>query len=339
VPRPSSRSIARDDVRTTSTRVDSERARSTAQINIVAARLLVPAWLLVIAGLQIADGTTAALPLWLTGMAIRSGVSPELLLRLLLGSEFLLAGLMLLLGRWSRGVAFIALLGVTFSAIASIAAAPTVRSIILVNGALLVVSGLLFAAIRRSAADTRADTLSPQWRALGALAVLVIAATVASRVEIRPAADQRRLVGPTAKLVAAELDFASYIGKPFAETPIREHLPELTALTLEGRSYVVFYNPRCGSCHTLFETHFAGAVEGKVIAVKVPPERNAVLLPTDQPETVNCPECHFLELPAGPVWLMTPPVLVVVDDGVITCVDERGGDACMVPPPPAATGS
>ena len=308
---------------------------------VVAARLLVPAWLLVMAGLQIADGTTDVLPIWMKGMAVRVHIEPTTALRILLGLELLFAGWMLLLGRWSQTLAIGAMAFACFSAIASISAAPDNRQAVLVSAVVLVISGLLLLLLLRGEKRPAAP-LSIQWQAIGALAVAVISSIIAIQVPMRLVDESiRGTFRPKRPLEVVELDFANGVGKPFADSGIRSHMPKLVAAALDGRSYVIFYNPRCGSCHDLFREHFQQTVDGKILAVRIPAAPDELLLPSDQPDEVECPQCTFYELPGDRVWQLeprVPPIVVVVDDGIVTCVGVEclapGGHSTAEPPPP-----
>ncbi|MFO0875367.1 MAG: DoxX family protein [Phycisphaerales bacterium] len=245
----------------------------TMSFTTVAARLLVPAWIVVIAGLQMADGSTDALPVWMAGLAGRAGTSPSSLLRILLGSELLLAGLMFLIGRWARALAIVTMIATCFSAIASISAAPEQRSVVGFNVLVLVVSAVLLWSVLRGR-TAGGGTLSLQWQLIGALAVGVVAATMASQIPIRvvdPSGPELRVKRPPQ---AIELDFARFINQPLTASGIGKHLPQLTAKALDGRHIIVFYNTSCGICHELFREHFSGHLSTPVIAVRVPPGVN-----------------------------------------------------------------
>ena len=71
----------------------------------------------------------------------------------------------------------------------------------------------------------------------------------------------------------------------------------------------------------------------RVVAVKVPPEAGASLLESDLPADVACPGCERLELRTGPLWLIQPPVVAAVEDGVVTCVAMRPEEveSCLGP--------
>ena len=336
---------------------------TTASFATVAARLLVPAWIVVLAGLKMADGSTDALPVWLNGIAVRSGWSPLVTLRILLGMELLAAGLMLVVGSWARAIAIASMVAACFSAIASISAAPEQRGVIALNAIVFVVSAVLLATVLRGKkhvagqseqaghaghagnaghaalarhadpADAVGPGLSVQWQIIAALAITVISAIVAAQLPIRvmdPSGPSLRLKRPAD---AVDLNFAKYVEKPLTESGVQKYLPALNAATMEGRHIVVFYNPACGVCHDLFREYFSGPLKTPVIAVLVPAPPEFRHAESDQPEDIDCPNCERMALREGLTYLITPPTLVLVEDGIITCVAVRGPGDCLVESP------
>ncbi|HMN95945.1 MAG TPA: hypothetical protein PKC43_09815 [Phycisphaerales bacterium] len=296
-------------------------------------RLIVPAWILVLAAFQLAIGTTEALPLWLYGLSLRFGVEPLTTLRVLVWTEFAIAGLIVVFGHWSRGLAILALVAIAFSSMASISAAIDAPRGILMATAALAVSLVLLAIVLRAAPRRSDSALSIQWRVIAALALVAASGILAAQLPLRAAPPSfRERMRPPSDVV--EMDFRGFIGEPMAATPVAGRFGMITARTLEGRVIVVFYNPDCGACHDLFRERFSGRLEIPVLAVRVPPPRDANRLASDQPEQVDCPECEFIDLPEGPLYLLTPPMVVVTDEGRIACVaDQRTLDECLGPAP------
>lgn len=303
-------------------------------------RLLVPLWLLVIAGFQIAIGTNDALPVWLTGLALRFDIAPLTMLRGVIWLELATAAVILFFPRWARRIAIAALVAICFSALASISAsmgaAGGAAQSIMLAGAALAVSVTLLAIILRSAPHRAESTLSMQWQVITTIAVLAASGVIAGQLPLRAVEPAARGVASGGTRGAApptdvvEMDFAAFLNEPMSATPLARRFGQLTARTLEDRRIVVFYNPDCGSCHDLFKAHFAGPLETPVLAIKVPLPPNADRLPSDQPPEVDCPDCEFLDLPVGPLYLGTPPMIVITENGIITCVaDQRTAEECL----------
>jgi hypothetical protein len=65
-----------------------------------------------------------------------------------------------------------------------------------------------------------------------------------------------------------------------------------------------------------------------VIAVRVPHAPGEEVLKSDQPEDVECEGCDRLTLPDGKRWIVTPPTIMKVEGGTITCVTSADYDRC-----------
>jgi hypothetical protein len=297
----------------------------------------------------LSDGTSA-LPAWMAQLGGRAGLDNVGTMRVAIGIMGTLALGALLLGSRPRlGPAIGRVIGgvIAFAAIASLSAAIAVplrdgaAAPPLAPGVWALVAGFAVylladragtrAAARiaaEAAAGRTARMHSPAWTAMLMLASLVAAFATASRVEVvRSVAGEASALAPGTYV---ELDYTTWAGRTLPDTGLARLNPMLTALTLEGRSAVVLYDPRCGSCHTLFAEYFAQPREGeKVIAVRVPPNPDAKLLPSDQPSEVDCPHCTFIDLPPGKSYLVGRPTLLVVEDGRVTCATEKDFSGCL----------
>jgi hypothetical protein len=297
----------------------------------------------------LSDGT-AALPAWMAQLGGRAGLDEVATMRVAIGVMGSLALMALMLGSRPRlGPAIGRIIGgaISFAAIASLSAAIAVplrdgvAAPPVAPGAWTLAAGFLVylladragaRASSRMAADAAAGRAprmhSPAWTAMLFLVSLVTAFATASRVDI-----MRSVVGTASTLAPGtyvELDYTTWAGRTIPDTGLARIAPILTALTLEGRSAVVLYDPRCGSCHTLFKEYFATPqADEKVIAVRVPPNPDAVLLPSDQPEDVDCPHCTVLDFPAGKAYLVGRPTLLVVQDGRVSCATEKDFAGCL----------
>lgn len=296
-----------------------------------AARLAVPLLLSVLVVLEIRSGV-AALPAWLEGLGIRFAWSEETLLRGLIGAQIGLGLAILILGRWARPLAAATLAMLAFAAIAEISALLG-RDVeawrFAVPGVLLAISGAMLPGVLRAKAGTGRSG-SAAWRAIGLVGIATVALAVAARIPVAPRSAPE-LGSFSGEIV--ELAPETWIGQTVPASGLSRHLPALTPLTLEGRTAVVLYNPRCGSCHDLFDEWFADGAPFRVVAIEVPPESSAVLLESDLPTDVACPGCERLSLRRGPLWLVQPPIVAAVEDGVVTCVAMRPEEveSCLGP--------
>ena len=297
----------------------------------------------------LSDGTSA-LPNWMVQLGGRAGLDDIGTMRIAIGAMGSLALGALLLGSRPRlGPAIGRVSGgaISFAAIASLSAAIAVplrdgvAAPPLAPGLWALAAGFavyLLAdragarAAARRAADAAAGRAprahSPAWTAMLILASLVAAFATASRVEVvRSVAGKASALAPGTYV---ELDYTTWAGRTIPDTGLARLNPMLTALTLEGRSAVVLYDPRCGSCHTLFNEYFAQPREDeRVIAVRVPPDPGANLLASDQPDDVDCPHCTFIDLPPGKPYLVARPTLLVVEEGRVRCATEKDFSGCL----------
>ena len=110
-------------------------------------------------------------------------------------------------------------------------------------------------------------------------------------------------------------EFEKWVGQRLDAQPIMRLLAAPPPPTIQkGRWHVVFYRSDCDHCHTLMSTYFEGELEVPVLAVEVPDTDPAAALPNP------CERCDMARLLKGPSWVFTTPVLMTVQDGVVTCV-------------------
>jgi hypothetical protein len=180
-----------------------------------------------------------------------------------------------------------------------------------------------------------AATVAPQ-SGIAAAMISIIAFTVAMGVAARLPVENTVKTEAFASqgLKAIDLAFESWKGRTFADAGVARHLPRLTAETLEGDAIVVFYNPKCGQCHEVFDRWLAAGRSEKIIAVMVPAAEGATEAAGDGDiGDITCPSCVRLELPKGPTWLITTPSVAVLKDGVIRCTADKDFTSCLGAPP------
>ncbi len=116
------------------------------------------------------------------------------------------------------------------------------------------------------------------------------------------------------------LDTDDWVGRNISDIDLFQYIPGLPETIDEGRQYLVFFSRTCDHCQMLLEFHFAFGEVAPTTLVAIPESKSGFetegLL--DQP----CLDCTELELPVGTDWLMTPPVLVAIEDGIVQCAKE-----------------
>jgi hypothetical protein len=299
-------------------------------------RLAVALLLVAAAGFQWSGGT-AWLPTWLGNMGLRFGLDGVDSLRVLIGLELTGAGLCLGLRRIGAKVAWACALAAAFVSLAELAAlnAPGAVAVGAGASAMLMPAIVLAVAVLFLVAKPAPSVGAPQ-SALSAVVISISAFTfmmgTATRLPIENTVKTEAFANQGLK--AIDLAFESWKGRTFADAGVARHLPRLTAETLEGDAIVVFYNPKCGQCHEVFDRWIAAGRSEKIIAVMVPAADGVVEAAGDGDiGDINCPTCVRLEMPKGPTWLITTPSVAVLKDGVIRCTADKDFTSCLGAPP------
>jgi hypothetical protein len=128
-------------------------------------------------------------------------------------------------------------------------------------------------------------------------------------------------------------DPQSWLGQPFAATPLAALVQGWPADLDQGPRYVILFSRSCDHCQVLLESHFAGppAVPTTLVAI---PEAKLGFKPESWLDMAYCADCvGQLELPNGVDWLITPPVVIALADGRVQCVkeaDDAEAPECLV---------
>ncbi len=116
------------------------------------------------------------------------------------------------------------------------------------------------------------------------------------------------------------LDTSDWVGQNISDIDLIQYITDLPDTINEGRQYIVFFSRTCDHCQMLLEFHFAYGEVAPTTLVAIPESKSGFetegLL--DQP----CLDCTELALPVGTDWLMTPPVVLAIEDGVVRCAKE-----------------
>lgn len=294
-------------------------------------RIAVPALLLACAAIEWRRGGDS-LPTWLANFSTKTGVGPDRALRIAMSLELLGAVVALASRGGSRAVAWATGGAFAFSGLAELSAvvgAPgqgTVPAGTWVAPLLsLGVGALLLSAMaRREPPSTVPAPRFTAWKAIGLLAAATGATALAGRATLTPRAGLLGVDGVETVI----LNPSQWVGMSMPQTGLPRHLPMLTPLTMEGTKWVVFYSPTCGRCHEVFKTYFAGPQHGEVIAVRIPHAPGDEVIGGDAPRDVECEECERLSLPEGKRWIVTPPTIVRLENGTVTCVTSMDYDRC-----------
>lgn len=118
-------------------------------------------------------------------------------------------------------------------------------------------------------------------------------------------------------------------GKHWSKIDLFSYVKNKPAGLDSGTHYVVFFGRTCEHCEAMFHEDLAPnpALSAQVTAIEVPVEADR--LRGDDPWPLPETNCTFGQLRLGPNWIMTTPVTVRLQDGIVQCAQEGGHKECM----------
>ena len=249
-------------------------------------------------------------------LAFLFGFEMEVSARLIVALEFALAA-----GIAAAGTRIVSMAGgvtLAFIALASVSAGLRQGAVVAPAMAMLFSIGTIVLAAKLPAQPRRADArrgLSPAWSALAAIAAGTAASHLSARADFR---SDHTISAAEAKAhaMSIDLDMKGYIGKRMSESPLGTYLPTVVERIGNQTAFI-------------FESDFSAPRLEMVFAIEVPPVKDAIIISQEDLGPIDCPQCVFDTLPPGPLWLVTPPMTVKVEQGVITCVADRFGGDCV----------
>jgi hypothetical protein len=90
-----------------------------------------------------------------------------------------------------------------------------------------------------------------------------------------------------------------------------------------GRHHIVFMRDDCDHCHELLNSYFSGPLTTPTTSISIPDATGELL---ENP----CSECGKATLPKGINYVLSTPVLLTVEDGVVVGVCMNSEDATLV---------
>jgi hypothetical protein len=308
---------------------------------VLLARVVVPLWILGGAIAKLQGGSPSDLPVSLVTWAGRAGIDLLFVLRFGVAVELTVVTIALLVPPLARLVG-LAMLGAFLPVLVGdvIMGASTCGcfgSVQLHPGVTLAIDLGLFLSLWLVGRGVPALALGPTLPALRTviagllmLAAFTVAFTVIGPSSTLPVNDAPSNTAPALPASGYYLpDYTQWIGARWDDLDIAQWCTGLPADLDNGPQLVLFYRKDCEHCHELMEVYFVGELAIPTTAVAIP-ERGgfpAIELP------FSCDECRLAELPAGIDWFLKTPVLVRLDDGVVTCASETSVDdpTCLGP--------
>ena len=319
-----------------------------ATAGLLLARFIVPLWVLMGASVKLIEQSPRLLPEYLRKAIDNAGVDLHIALAVFITIEFAAVALMVFVPKVARPTA-IFMLGsfclvliwemingnvTQCGCLASISPPPWVM--LSIDGLLLV--GVCALPVRR--------ILEPDARAGWALASLVAIAigavsfmrmpsdaitvpvhsgdAVATEHASDDASAQTQPNGNTPQMSLPayyQPPVESWIGQPIDSIDLVQWTAGLPADLKEGRRYLIYFSHTCEHCFELLLTHFDFDLPAPTTLVAIPETIDG--FEEDGHLENPCIDCGaVLKLPVGVDWLMTPPIVIAIEDGIVHCAQE-----------------
>jgi hypothetical protein len=312
-------------------------------LGLILVRFLVPLWVLAGAAAKLLERSPKLLPEHLRGVLSDIGLDLHVALAIFLAIEFAAIAVMVLIPRFARITAIFMLLAFCLVLLYEIfngnvtscgclgSVSPPPWLMLTVDFTLLVLVAALPIRPLRLAADRVVWGLASLFAAaLGVFSfVWVLGGATGVQVVVRQTTTNTTSpeTSHTVQLPAYySIDTADWPGQRARDIDLLTWIPNLPESIDNGKQYIILYSRTCEHCYELLLEHFSYDPPAPTTLVAIPEMANG-FLDNDQIEN-PCLDCLELELPVGVDWLITPPVVIAIENGIITCAQE-GEDAMM----------
>jgi len=124
-------------------------------------------------------------------------------------------------------------------------------------------------------------------------------------------------------------DIEGWVGKPWRELDLFKFMPTWPTGLDEAKRYVVFYSRTCEHCRDMFLDDLLIPLDAPITAIEIPQSRTVMTDPDGWP----MPAYKHIEHAALPVgttlWMITPPLALRLENGVVTCATEGEHKRCL----------
>lgn len=326
--------------------------RPTETLGLILCRVVVPLWILLGASIKLVSGSPLHLPTNFVQFGRDVGIDLGHMLYTLIGLEFFAIAVMVLLSRFARPMALfmlsvfcLVLVGEMISGASSCGCFGGGVSV--QPWQMLIVDGLLLIAVlafpprvsEKAMGFPKAAPIAAVLAAAG-IGVSYAAASILHQdiqQEAEPTDDDSETDDPTVNPQPAALpsfwyaeDLQAAVGQPWREFDLFTFMKRWPAEMDEGTRYVVFYSRSCDHCQEMFEKHLSQPLDAPVIAIQIPynTEQLTGSDPLFNPRDFDSSIEHAA-LPVGPNWVITAPMALRIEDGVITCAQEGDHTNCL----------
>ncbi|MEM7245989.1 MAG: hypothetical protein AAF533_11645 [Acidobacteriota bacterium] len=325
------------------------------RIGFVVTRIIVPLWILAGALLKLAEHTPKLLPKNIWTKAASAGIDLYWLLAILVALEFLAIGVIWFMPRFSRFMALWMMGCFCLILIAEILAgndkcgclgafSPSPYVMLAIDGTLFLLV-LLFKQVLPE--DTpwfgKGFWMAAAFTVAGAIACALLILPYgrspstggdgsSSQTQTAPstqaggdgASTQQVSGGGSGKPeqpAYLTIDTSDWVGQRFSDIELMKFIDWPADMDL-GQRYVVIFSKSCDHCQELLETHFFEAKAAPTVMVAIPENQQGFNEAT-WIDMAYCTECfEHRDLPVGTDWLITPPLVVAVDNGEVVCAKE-----------------
>ena len=94
-----------------------------------------------------------------------------------------------------------------------------------------------------------------------------------------------------------------------------------------GTRHIIFYSRTCDHCEAMFHDHLSLDFDRPITVVEIPFDRQTMRGSSawPMPETT----AQQLALPVGTDWVVTPPLIITIENGIVTCAGEAEYEDCL----------
>ncbi|MHC4414741.1 MAG: MauE/DoxX family redox-associated membrane protein [Planctomycetota bacterium] len=327
---------------------------AVAKAGLVLCRIVVPVWVLTGAVFKLVENSPRMLPKeTILTAADAMGIHLYGLLATLIALELLTVVVMVFLARFARAAAIFVLSVFCLVLIGEIAlgnftSCGCLGSISPPPWIMLIIDGTLLGGVLLFKPPATAAATPARRPLLAAVALILVGFGTSFGVVVpagrAPASDGSRqgtdgntigTTDPTINPDPAPLpgywfasDVESWIGTPWREVDLFTYLPRWPRDMDGEMRYVVLYSRTCDHCEDMFHQDLTDPALGSMVtAIEVPDSKTQMTSPDawPMPET----ECERLQLPLGCDWILTSPLTITVEGGIVTCATEGDHKRCM----------
>ena len=321
---------------------EAQMASTPGLIGLILVRFIVPLWVTAGATAKLIEQSPKLLPEHLRGVLEAANVDLYVALSCFIAIEFAAVAVMILIPRLARGTA-VFMLGVFclvllyeifngnvtncgclggFSPPPWLMLAIDLTLLVLVIA--LPVRGIKFANDRAAAAMATFVAV-----ALGIFVFMRIGSASGGVEIVVPPTDIAQLSDSTSPTDDSatinlpgyySLDTTDWPGQQARDIDLLSWIPNLPEFIDTGEQYIILYSRTCEHCHDLLIEHFSFDLPAPTLLVSIPEFKSGFA--EDAPLENPCLDCTLAELPIGVDWLMTPPVVIALKDGVVQCAQE-----------------